>query len=125
YEWREQYGYFTLPNGSEVWVGGLNDDAALEQILGNEYATIYMNEASEIRYLAFTLLRSRLAQVVKTLEGVDLSQRFYVDLNPPTRQHWTYRLWIDGVDPENQTPVDLSKYGHVVVNPLDNAVNLS
>lgn len=125
WEWKEQYGYFLLENGSEVWVGGLNDDAALEKILGNEYATIYMNEASECRYLAFTLLRSRLAQTVETIKGQPLSQRFYVDLNPTTRQHWTYRLWIDGVDPESQVPVDLASFGHVVVNPQDNAANLS
>lgn len=124
YEWKEQYGYFLLENGSEVWVGGLNDDAALEKILGNEYATIYMNEASECKYLAFTLLRSRLAQTVQKTNGKPLLQRFYVDLNPTTRQHWTYRLWIDGVDPESQLPVDLSSYGHVVVNPMDNAANL-
>lgn len=124
-EWHEQYGYYTLPNGSEIWIGGLNDDKALEKILGNEYATIYMNEASEIRYLAFTLLRSRLAQQVKTIKGDMLSQRFYVDLNPTTRQHWTYRLWIDGVDPESQLAIDRDQFGHVTVNPLDNAVNLS
>jgi hypothetical protein len=125
YEWREQYGYFILPNGSEVWIGGLNDDKALEKILGNEYATVYMNEASECRYLAFTLLRSRLAQTVKTIKGEPISQRFYVDLNPTTRQHWTYRLWIDGVDPETQAGVDQAQFGSVVVNPFDNVANLS
>lgn len=125
WEWREQYGYFVLPNGSEVWVGGLNDDKALEKILGNEYATIYINEASEVKYQAYTLLRSRLAQTVKTIKGTSLSQRMYVDLNPTTRQHWTYRLWIDGIEPESQAAVDLSQYGHIVVNPLDNAENLS
>jgi phage terminase large subunit len=51
-EWNEFYGRFALPNGSEVWIGGLNDDKALEKILGNEYATIYVNEASEVRYSA-------------------------------------------------------------------------
>ena len=123
--WREQYGYFELPNGSEVWVGGLNDDAALEKILGNEYATIYINEASEVKYLAFTLLRSRLAQTATTMSGKAMSQRMYVDSNPTTRQHWTYRLWMDGVDPESEIAVDRSKYGAVVVNPQDNADNLS
>ena len=125
YEWKEQYGYFLLGNGSEVWISGLNDDKALEKVLGNEYATIYINEASEVKYSAYTLLRSRLAQVAKTIKGDRLSQRFYVDLNPTTRQHWTYRLWIDGVEPETQQAVDVGQYGCVVVNPLDNAENLS
>jgi predicted phage terminase large subunit-like protein len=125
FEWKEQYGYFILANGSEIWVGGLNDEKALEKILGAEYASIYINEASEVRYSAFTLLRSRLAQSSATVEGKQLSQRFYVDLNPTTRQHWTYRLWIDGVDPETQAAIDLDQFGHVVVNPMDNAANLS
>jgi hypothetical protein len=123
--WREQYGYFLLPNGSEVWVGGLSDDKALEKILGTEYATIYMNEASECKYIGYTLLRSRLAQNIKTVTGQKLSQRFYLDLNPTTRQHWTYRIWKDGIEPENDKPIDLKNYGHVVVNPYDNKENLS
>lgn len=126
YAWHgQEYSYFKLPNDSEVWVGGLNDDKALEKILGNEYASIYINEASEVKYQAFTLLRSRLAQTVTKTNGKRLSQRFYVDLNPTTRQHWTYRLWIDGIEPETQAPVEVENYGHVVVNPFDNAENLS
>lgn len=90
--------------------------------------TIYINEASEVKYQAFTLLRSRLAQTVNTIPdagGKQLSQRFYCDLNPTTRQHWTYRLWIDHVEPETQEFIDAEAYGHCVVNPLDNAANLS
>ena len=87
--------------------------------------TIYINEASEVRYSAFTLLRTRLAQVVSTLTGATLSQRCYIDLNPTTREHWTHRVWIAGVEPESQTPLDMSLYGHIVLNPADNAENLS
>ena len=125
YETNEKFGYITLANGSEIWVGGLNDEKAMERILGNEYATIYINEASEVRYTAFTLLRSRLAQVVQDIKGEHLSQRFYVDLNPTTRNHWTYRVWIDGVDPEDDTKLDVSQFGHEVINPYDNLANLS
>jgi len=126
YEWKgAEYSYFKLENGSEVWIGGLNDDKAMERILGNEYATIYMNEASEVRYNAYTLLRSRLAQTVNTVTGKQLSQRFYVDLNPTTRQHWTYRLWIDGIEPESEMRIATGQYGHIVVNPYDNKDNLS
>ena len=123
--WKDQLGYFILPNGAEIWVGGLNDEKAMEKILGNEYATIYINEASEVRYTAFTLLRSRLAQTVKDIEGDDLSQRFYVDLNPTTRTHWTYRVWTDGIEPETETPLDMDRYAMEVINPYDNVDNLS
>ena len=36
--------YYTLPNGSEIWVGGLDDKERTEKILGKEYSTLYFNE---------------------------------------------------------------------------------
>ena len=120
-------GYFILPNGAEIWVGGLNDEKAMERILGNEYATIYINEASEVVYSAFVMLRSRLAQVCKTLSGAALKQRFYVDLNPTVRAHWTYQLWVLGIEPQDKLkiPDHESQYKHSVINPNDNKENLS
>ena len=118
-------GYFELSNGSQIWVGGLNDEKAMERILGNEYASIYINEASEVAYAAFVLLRSRLAQVCTTLSGAGLKQRFYVDLNPTTTAHWTYQLWIMGIEPQDKRPIDKEKYKYSIVNPDDNRSNLS
>lgn len=123
--WRDLDGYFELPNGSQVWVGGINDDKAMERILGNEYVTIYENEASEIQYPAHLLLRSRLAQVCETTDGGTLSQRMYVDLNPTTRMHWTYRLWVEGMEPQDNKPIDLDQYAFSVINPYDNRDNLT
>jgi hypothetical protein len=123
--WYEQDGLFAFPNGSEVWVGGLNDDKAVEKMLGREYVTIHGEEISEWPYGWFTLLRSRLAQVVTAIDGQTLSQRFYGSLNPTTRMHWTYRLWIEGIDPQDEVPVDREQYGHHVVNPYDNRENLT
>ena len=120
-------GYFPLPNGSEVWVGGLNDEKAMERILGNEYASIYINEASEVVYSAFVLLRSRLAQVATTLSGAMLKQRFYVDLNPTVKAHWTYQIWIEGIEPQDKLKIKdhSERYAYTVVNPDDNRDNLS
>lgn len=120
-------GYFVLPNGAEVWVGGLNDEKAMERILGNEYATIYINEASEVTYSAFVLLRSRLAQVCTTLSGATLKQRFYVDLNPTVKAHWTYQIWVLGIEPQDKRkiPDHANHYKHSVINPNDNRDNLS
>ncbi len=39
-------GFYTLPNGSEVWYGGLDDPKRVDKLLGQEYATIYVNECS-------------------------------------------------------------------------------
>jgi hypothetical protein len=123
--WHEQDGFFAFPNGSEVWLGGLNDDKAVEKMLGREYATIHGEEVSEWPYHWFTLLRSRLAQVCTTITGETLSQRFYGSLNPTTRMHWTFRLWIEGVDPQDEVAVDRAQYGYCVINPYDNRANLS
>lgn len=123
--WKDQLGYYEMPNGSEIWVGGLNDDKAVEKILGNEYATIHGEELSEWKYDWFLKLRSRLAQQVLTLDGEPLSQRFYGTLNPTTRMHWTYRLWIEGIEPVDEKRVDRSQYGYTVMNPADNQENLS
>ncbi len=117
--------FYVFPNGSEVWIGGLNDEKAMERILGREYATIYINEASEVVYPAFTLLRSRLAQVVEKINGKELPQRMYVDLNPTVRMHWTYRLWVEGIEPQDEVPVDRERYGYEVINPYDNQANLN
>ncbi len=120
-------GYFVLPNKSEVWVGGLNDEKAMERILGNEYASIYINEASEVAYSAFVLLRSRLAQVCTTLSGATLKQRFYVDLNPTVKAHWTYQVWVEGIEPQDKLKVrgHDTQYAYSVINPDDNRANLS
>lgn len=122
--WNEQYGYYEFPNKSELWIGGLNDDKAMERILGNEYVTIYINEASEVKHTAFVLLRSRLAQVCEDIHGNKMIQRFYVDLNPTNRMHWTYRVWVDGVDPEDGNQINRDQYGYAVINPYDNRLNL-
>ena len=40
--------FYTLPNKSEIWFGGLDDKERTEKILGQEYATMFLNECSQI-----------------------------------------------------------------------------
>lgn len=117
--------YFQYPNGSEVWLGGL-DDSNIDKVLGREYATIYINEASEVSFATFETLITRLAQKAKRADGTELPLRFYVDLNPTMEAHWTYQLWIRGQDPVERVrragfPDD---FDHLFINPMDNAENL-
>ena len=123
--WHKQDGYFEFPNGSEIWIGGLDDAAAMEKVLGKEYVTIYENEASEIPYSGHTLLRTRLAQKVATQSGPELSQRCYIDLNPTNRAHWTYRMFVEGVDPDSERPLKREQYAVGYVQPVENAANLT
>lgn len=126
-KWREKDGYFELPNGSQIWLAGLKDKERLDKVLGKEYVTIYLNEASQIALAAFELVKSRLAQVVNDLNGKPLKQKLYVDLNPTTSAHWTYQIFVMGMDPQDKRPIPDHEqdYRYTRVNPVDNAMNLS
>lgn len=116
--------FVTLPNGAEVWFGGLDDKERVEKILGKEYATTYVNEASQVAYPTITTLRTRLAQGVTKINGQPLKLKAYYDLNPTGRSHWTYREFVEGVRPENGLPLPAGSRRYVVLNPTDNAANL-
>ena len=119
----KQDGFFAYENGSEVWLGGL-DDNNLDKILGAEYATIYFNEASEYGYNLFEHVLTRLAQNVKRVDGRTLPLKVYADLNPTNRTHWTFVVWHQGLHPISKQALDTSKYTYVLMNPHDNAANL-
>lgn len=117
---QRQDGFVRLPNRSEIWIGGLDDKERVEKILGNEYATIYLNECSQISYPTVEVVLTRLAQTT------DLRQRAYYDLNPVGKSHWSYRLFIEHLDPTSRLPLaDPDDYRHAFLNPLDNAENLT
>ena len=111
--------YYSLPNGSEIWFGGLDDKERTEKILGQEYATLYLNECSQIPYASRNMAITRLAQ--KT----SLRLKAYYDCNPPGMAHWTYRLFVEKRDPDRRTPVaNPDNYTSIVMNPKDNEANL-
>jgi len=120
--------FVTLPNGSEIWFGGLDDKERTEKILGNEYVTIFLNECSQISYGPYLLMITRLAQRAHyTRNGVqhEMRQRMFLDENPPMKGHWTYKIFIDQVDPETKKPIKSPEdYEHMLMNPKDNAENL-
>ena len=124
FKWHEQDGYFSFPNGSEIWLAGLDDKERVDKVLGKEYASLYFNEASEINLASYNVAQTRLAQNVKKVDGRQLALKNYVDLNPTTRAHWTYRMWIDGINPDGDTLLDMSMYTYMTVNPRDNTENL-
>lgn len=118
---KRQDGFFVLPNGSEIWIGGLDDKDRVEKILGQEYSTLYFNECSQIPYQSILVARTRLAQKI---DG--LSQRAYYDLNPSGTGHWTYREFIEGKDPISGAPLAAhDAFAHMFLNPRDNEANLS
>lgn len=112
--------YYTFPNGSEIWVGGLDDKERVEKILGKEFGTIYFNECSQIPYSSVLVAYTRLAQLVPNMRNLCL-----YDCNPPPKSHWTYKLFVQGLDPVTNMPVDAEKYAALLMNPRDNESNIS
>ena len=112
-------------NGSEIWLGGLDEKDRIEKILGTEFVTIFLNEVSQIRYSSVLIVITRLAQKVFVKGTFDeLPRRMYYDLNPPSTGHWTYKLFVKKLDPETDRPLrDPSNYEMAYINPADNAAN--
>lgn len=128
---RVQLADGTLSEPSEVWFAGLDDEERVEKVLGNEYATIYLNECSQISSQSREMLMTRLAQVVEytDAQGIarTLSLKAYYDCNPPTQTHWTYRLFVKKreTEPPYKPLPDPENYVCMQMNPRDNADNLS
>ena len=122
--------YVTLPNTSEIWFAGLDDGERLERILGKEYATIYLNECSQIAWDSVETVMTRLAQkvmqVVKGMVPTLLKLRAFYDCNPPTKAHWTFKIFKQKVSPETKLPLaEPLDYVCFQMNPIDNQENLS
>lgn len=130
YNLNKSQWYVDFDNGSQIWFGGLDDKERTEKILGQEYVTIYLNESSQIPWSSVGVAMTRLAQQVdQVIEGrpnTPMRPRMYFDCNPPSKAHWTYRLFVQKVDPE--TKIALSNpdnYAHFQINPQDNTDNVS
>src|SRR6266403_568936 len=118
--------FATLPGGSEIWFGGLDDKERVEKILGNEYASIFLNECSQIPYSSRNMAVTRLAQKVKdNATGEPLRPKIYYDENPPDKGHWSYKLFKTHQDPDSNGYLhDPDNYAFMQLNPVDNLENL-
>lgn len=118
-----------LPVYSEIWFLGLDDNDRMEKVLGMEFATIYANECSQIQWAGVQILLTRLAQrVMQIINGVPepLKLRFLFDCNPPSKMHWTFKVFKQKLDPETKNPLpNPDNYDSFQMNPRDNAENLS
>lgn len=117
-------------NGSQIWFAGLDDKERAEKILGMEFVTIYLNESSQIpqssRDIAVTRLAQQVDQVIEGKPPQRLKPRMYYDCNPPSKVHWTYRLFVEKRDPDTKKPLAHPEdYAYFQINPQDNAANVS
>lgn len=122
--------YVTLPGASEIWFCGLDDKERMEKILGFEFCTIYVNEASQVPWAGVQMLLTRLAQrvmqVIKGKDQIPLKLRFLFDCNPPSKMHWTFKVFKQKMDPDTKEPLrNPDNYVSFQMNPKDNVENLS
>lgn len=118
--WHKQDGYVSFPNGSEIWIGGLQDQEQAEKILGMEFGTIFHNECTQTPYGSILLARTRLAQQI-----AGMTPKEYFDCNPSGTGHYTYKLWKEGRDPESGQPISAADYAEMQLNPYDNTANIA
>lgn len=125
YELNKTDWIVTFGNGSQIWFGGLDDKERTEKILGQEFATIYLNECSQIPWRSVGIVITRLAQACVQEDGVPLKLRMLFDCNPPDKNHWTFKVFVQGVDPDTKLPLTNGHlYGAIQMNPADNLANL-
>lgn len=110
--------YIQFPNGSEIWMAGLDNGDRVEKILGKEYSTLWFNECSQIPLESVNIALTRLA------EKNELSKKCYYDMNPPTKRHWSYWLFRKHQNPITSEPVEPSEYVSLLMNPMDNMSNI-
>jgi len=110
--------FITLPNGSELWVAGIDDKQRTEKILGKEYSTIFFNESSQIPFHSVNIAMTRLA------EKNELKKKVYFDENPPSKRHWSYSMFMLKKNPEDWSDLSANKYGSLLLNPEDNLDNI-
>jgi hypothetical protein len=124
--------YLELPGGSQFWIGGLDDKERVEKVLGQEYATLYFNESSQIPWGSIETAMSRLAQkcelhpeIAKAAGRTHLPLKAYFDCNPPSKLHWSYQLFKAGLKPGTKEKVaNPADYAEMQINPDDNRDNL-
>lgn len=122
--------YATLPGESEIWFCGLDDKERMEKILGFEFCGIYVNEASQVQWGGVQILLTRLAQkvfqVIDGVIGAALKLRFFFDCNPPSKAHWSFKVFKQKLDPDTKEALTVPEnYTCFQMNPADNAENLS
>lgn len=81
---------------SEIWFGGTDDPARMENVLGKEYSTVFLNEISQIHWEIVPTIWTRCAQ------NSGLNLKMLYDCNPPFRRHWAYTMFFLAQSPRGE-----------------------
>lgn len=112
-------------NGSSIIIGGLDDAERTEKILGNEYITVFLNEATQLSYATIQMAITRLAQKARDSKGRSAIPKLILDCNPRGPRHWLYYVGVRHVDPDSEKPLaDSAKWARLNWSAYDNMENL-
>jgi len=109
-------------NGSRILFAGLDDDERRERLLGMRFDSVFLNEISSIKsYSSVSLLLSRLRAPVLGGNGKPIRLKMLLDCNPPTRSHWSYKMFFKKVQPQSNKPFrNPDDYVNLSMNTQDN-----
>ena len=108
---------------ADLTIGGLDDDERVEKILGLEYASVFLNEASQIPYESALIAFTRLAQVVPASDAARLC-RLESDVEDALDQ-CALRRETRSRSRASRLKANPDVYARAFLNPRDNAANLS
>lgn len=119
----------TCPNGSTVWVGGLDEGENSDGLLGSDWNTILFDEANENLAEGMQKARTRLSLKSWNADRTRLCvNRSFATVNPTYKTHHLYRTYVEKFDVFNGLPMtpDVAElYNWCRINPCDNVENLS
>lgn len=117
-----------LPNGSIIMFDGLDDNARQDRILGNEYATVFVNEISQFKQ--FDIMQKLIGRLSQEgaieATGKLMAPKLFLDCNPTTKRHWSFKAFIEGLNPiSGEAWPRQSEWAEIQMNPVDNTANIS
>ncbi|MDH3376528.1 MAG: phage terminase large subunit [Gammaproteobacteria bacterium] len=114
-------------NNSRILFDGCDDEARVRKLYGNEYMSLWFNEASEFPWEVVEQLMSRLVQRGIDSQGNEGLCKAVFDTNPRGPRHWLYRVGVLGVHPVSGEPLQArQKWGRLGGWTIsDNAANLA
>jgi len=96
-------------NGSEIRCEGVDTVENFGRILGDEYITMWFNEAVHQKYDTVSEIWDRAVQMVDVQEDIGASEydwfpatankQILFDTNPKGKRHWLYKFGVLNIDP--------------------------
>lgn len=114
-------------NGSEIWMGGFDNPLHEDDVLGQEWFDIWINESTDTTFSIFGKLKTRLNCSPEYKKNNNFSGKFLLDCNPKGSGHWLNKYFIKHLNVETGAVLraeELFNIDRISFHPLDNKVNL-